>query len=53
MIYVDAENDSRAEDVVSRVENALRSVKKLGGNQLAVIEPRDKDGELPVVTASG
>ncbi len=53
MIYVDAENDSRAEDVGSRVENALRSVKKLGGNQLAVIEPRDKDGELPAVTASG
>ena len=53
MIYVDAENDSRAEDVGSRVENALHSMKKLGGNQLAVIEPRDEDGELPAVTASG
>ena len=47
MTYVDAENDSRVEDTVSRVENVLRSVKKLGGNQLAVIEPRDKDGKPP------
>jgi len=42
MTYVDAENDSRAEDPVSRVENALRSAKKLGGSQLVVIEPRDR-----------
>ncbi len=53
MTYVDAENDSRAEDTFSRVENALRRVKKLGGNQLAVIEPSDKDDEPPAVTASG
>lgn len=54
MTYVDAENDSRVEDPVSRLENALRSAKKLGGNQLVVIEPRDKDGESPLaVTANG
>ncbi|MFQ5759906.1 MAG: GGDEF domain-containing protein [Acidiferrobacterales bacterium] len=51
MTYVDAENDTRAEDTFSRVENALRRV--LGGNQLAVIEPSDKDDEPPAVTASG
>ena len=33
--------------LLDRIDNALRSVKKLGGNQLAVIEPRDKDGKPP------
>ncbi len=53
MTYVDVENDSRAEDMFSRVENALCSVKKLGGNQLAVIELSDKDDEPPAATAGG
>ncbi len=53
MTYVDAENDHRAEDPVSRVENALRGAKKLGGSQFVVVEPRPKDGEPLAVTASG
>ncbi|MDH3671691.1 MAG: GGDEF domain-containing protein [Gammaproteobacteria bacterium] len=53
MTYVDTGRDGRAEDTFSRAENALRSVKKLGGNQLAVIESSDKDDEPPAVTASG
>lgn len=48
MTYVDAANDSRAEDSVSRAENALRRVKKLGGDQLVVI-----DGEPLAVIANG
>jgi hypothetical protein len=53
MTYVDAENDSRTEDTFCRVENALCSVKKLGGSQLTVIDFSDRSDEPSAVIASG
>lgn len=50
---VDAENDTRAEDPIARVENALRRVKKLGGDQIAVVELAAKSDEPPAALASG